>query len=53
MSAAMTVEKRDTLWRIASDQLGNGNRYNDIFEANRNRIADIDELPVGQTLVLP
>ena len=48
-----TVEEGDTLWRIASKRLGDGNRYYDIYEANRNRITDLDELTVGQTLVLP
>jgi len=33
-----TVEKGDTLWAISSKYLGNGSKYEQIFEANTRRL---------------
>lgn len=35
------------------DQLGNLRRWNEIWEANRNRIADPNLIDIGWELVLP
>lgn len=47
------VRPGDTLSGIARDQLGNMRRWNEIWEANRNRIADPNLIDIGWELVLP
>jgi nucleoid-associated protein YgaU len=48
-----TVEKGDTLWAIASKYLGNGNRYPEIFEANKPMLSHPDKIYPGQNLRIP
>ena len=48
-----TVKPGDSLWQIARAQLGDGNRYHEIYDRNRDRLADENDLTVGQTLNLP
>lgn len=48
-----TVEKGDTLWKIADEHYGDGNRYPEIFEANRPMLEDPDEIYPGQVLRIP
>lgn len=48
-----TVEKGDTLWAIAEKALGKGNRYNEIFEANRPMLSHPDKIYPGQVLRIP
>ncbi len=48
-----TVVKGDTLWAIAKATLGNGSRYNEIFEANRPMLSDPDKIYPGQVLRIP
>ena len=47
------IEKGDTLWAIAEKLLGNGSKYQDIFEANREVIQDPDKIFVGQQIRIP
>ncbi|MEO7793449.1 MAG: transporter substrate-binding domain-containing protein [Thermoanaerobaculia bacterium] len=47
------VRSGDTLSGIARDHLGNMRRWNEIWEANRNRIADPNLIDIGWELVLP
>lgn len=47
------VKKGDTLWAIAKEALGDGNRYNEIFEANRPMLSDPDKIYPGQMLRIP
>jgi len=47
------IEKGDTLWAIAKKFLGNGNRYPEIFEANREVIIDPDKIFPGQKILIP
>jgi len=48
-----TIEKGDTLWAIAKKHLGDGNKYNDIFSANREVIKDPDLIYPGQKIRIP
>jgi len=47
------IEKGDTLWAIAKQFLGNGARYTEIFEANREVIKDPDLIYPGQKIRIP
>ncbi len=48
-----TVEKGDTLWAIAAKTLGNGARYEEIFEANKPMLSHPDKIYPGQVLRIP
>jgi nucleoid-associated protein YgaU len=48
-----TVKAGDSLSAIARSQLGDENRYREIFEANRHILSNPDQLEIGQTLKLP
>jgi nucleoid-associated protein YgaU len=48
-----TVEKGDTLWKIAERTLGSGARYPEVFEANRPMLSDPDKIYPGQMLRIP
>ncbi|MBT8116134.1 MAG: peptidoglycan-binding protein LysM [Arenicella sp.] len=48
-----TIESGDTLWGIAAKFLGNGSKYTEIFEANREVIEDPDKIFVGQKIRIP
>ena len=48
-----TVQRGDTLSKIAADQLGDAERWHELFEANRALINDPDKISPGQVLVLP
>ena len=48
-----TIESGDTLWGIATKLLGNGSKYPEIFEANREVIEDPDKIFVGQKIRIP
>ncbi len=52
-TAYYTIEKGDTLWAIAKKHLGDGNKYNDIFVANREVIKDPDLIYPGQKIRIP
>lgn len=47
------IEKGNTLWAIADKFLGNGSRYTEIFEANREVIKDPDLIYPGQKIRIP
>lgn len=48
-----TIESGDTLWGIAAKFLGNGSKYPEIFEANKEVIEDPDKIFVGQKIRIP
>lgn len=47
------VQEGDSLWKIASERLGNGNRYKEISNLNTDILKDEDNLVVGMRLKLP
>lgn len=47
------VVKGDTLWAIAEKTMGNGSKYNAIFEANRPMLSHPDKFYPGQVLRIP
>jgi LysM repeat protein len=47
------VQAGDTLSKIAKQFYGNANDYNRIFEANRDKLTNPDQIQVGQELVIP
>ncbi len=52
-STYYTVEKADSLWKIAEANYQDGSKYNLIFEANVPMIKDADEIYPGQVLRIP
>jgi len=48
-----TVQSGDSLYAIASKTLGDGNRYDDIFQANRDQLSTADDIAVGMVLKIP
>ncbi len=52
-SSMYVVEPGDTLWAIATAAYGDGNRYPEIFEANKPMLADPDKIYPGQVLRIP
>jgi nucleoid-associated protein YgaU len=48
-----TVVRGDSLSKIAKHIYGNANRWHDIFEANRDQLANPDLIQPGQILKLP
>ncbi len=48
-----TVKKGDTLWGISKKYLGNGAKYNTIYEANKGIIKNPNLIYVGQVLTIP
>lgn len=49
----VTVQPGFTLWRIATENLGDGIRYVQVFEANRDQIRDPDLIYPGQVFTIP
>lgn len=48
-----TVKKGDCLWNIAKQQLGDGSRYPEIYELNKDKIKNPNLIHAGQDLILP
>ncbi len=48
-----TVRAGDNLTQIARKTLGDGSRWDDIYQANRNKLSGPDKLVVGQELLIP
>ncbi len=47
------IKSGDTLWAVAKKFYGNGSKYTQIFEANREVIKDPDKIFVGQKIRIP
>ncbi|HEY6544828.1 MAG TPA: LysM peptidoglycan-binding domain-containing protein [Dokdonella sp.] len=52
-SRTYTVERGDSLSKIAKREYGNANRWRVIFEANRDLLDDPDLIKPGQVLKIP
>ena len=52
-SRTYTVEKGDTLSKIAKEMYGDANKYPVIFEANKPMLKDPDKIYPGQVLRIP
>lgn len=48
-----TVVKGDCLWNIAKKHLGNGARWREIWNLNRDKIKNPDLIYPGQVLTMP
>ncbi|MEM6506251.1 MAG: LysM peptidoglycan-binding domain-containing protein [Planctomycetota bacterium] len=48
-----TVKEGDSLYRIAQELLGSGERYDEIYEANKDKLRSANDIQVGMTLRLP
>lgn len=53
MRRTYTVEKGDSLWKIAEKQLGDGSKYKALLEVNKDVIDEQHHLRPGMTLRLP
>ncbi|MBR2743459.1 MAG: LysM peptidoglycan-binding domain-containing protein [Clostridia bacterium] len=52
-AASYTVKRGDSLWNIAKKELGDGSRYKEIYELNRDKISNPSLIYPGQVLILP
>ncbi len=48
-----TVRSGDSLYRIAERTMGSGNRYHELFEANKDKLASPDDIREGMVLRIP
>ncbi len=48
-----TIEKGDTLWKIAEKELGKGYRWKYIYELNKDKIKDPNRLKTGTKIIIP
>lgn len=53
VASVHVVRSGDTLSSIAAQYLGSAARFNELYEANRDRLRDANDLRVGQELRLP
>jgi nucleoid-associated protein YgaU len=52
-SGSYTVVDGDSLWKISKKVYGQGARWQELFEANRDKLASQDDLQTGQVLRIP
>lgn len=48
-----TVVSGDSLWRMSRVNYGEGERYHAIYDANRNKIRNPNQIYPGQILIIP
>lgn len=47
------IQKNDSLWKIAQKELGKGNRWQYLYEFNKNVIKNPNKLKAGTTILIP
>ena len=47
------VQPKETLYGLAQRYYGDKNQWRKIYYANRNRLSDPNNLPVGARLIIP
>jgi len=52
-AGSYTVQKGDTLSKISKQFYGDANKYQKIFDANRDQLKDPDKIQPGQILRIP
>lgn len=48
-----TIQPNDSLWKIAAQQMGNGNRWQYLYELNKDRIKNPNKLKKGTVIIIP
>jgi outer membrane protein OmpA-like peptidoglycan-associated protein/LysM repeat protein len=48
-----TIKKNDSLWSIASKELGSGHRWKYLYELNKDRIKNPNKLKTGTKITIP
>jgi outer membrane protein OmpA-like peptidoglycan-associated protein len=48
-----TIQKGDSLWKIAQEQMGSGYRWKYLYEQNKERIKNPDKLKAGVVIKIP
>ena len=48
-----TVKEGDSLYRIAEELLGDGERYKELFKANKDKLSSANDIRIGMKLKVP
>lgn len=48
-----TIQKNDSLWKIAAKEMGSGHRWKYLYEFNKDRIKDPNKLKAGKVILIP
>ena len=48
-----TIQPNDSLWKIAQHEMGNGNRWKNLYEINKDRIKNPNKLKKGTVIIIP
>lgn len=48
-----TIQKGDSLWKIAEKEMGSGHRWKYLYELNKERIKNPNKLKAGQKIIIP
>lgn len=48
-----TIQANDSLWKIAQKEMGNGNRWQYLYELNKDRIKNPNKLKKGTVITIP
>jgi len=52
-TGSYTVVNGDSLWKIAKQLLGDGNRWQEIYNLNRDKVSNPNLIHPGQVLAIP